>query len=160
MPYMIDGHNLIPKVHGLSLQRLDDEMELIKKLQTFARVRRQSLEVYFDKAAAGQAGTRSFGTVKAIFVPGSSSADAAIRDRLHKMGRKARSWKVVSSDRQVQAEARYCQAEIVTSEAFAIMLEDALIQSVKSPGENKGLTETEVDDWLKMFNQRPPEGEP
>ena len=34
MPTIIDGHNLIPKVRGLSLQRLDDELELIQKLQT------------------------------------------------------------------------------------------------------------------------------
>ncbi len=42
MPTIIDGHNLIPKVRGLSLQRLDDELELIQKLQTYCRVRRKS----------------------------------------------------------------------------------------------------------------------
>ncbi len=160
MAYIIDGHNLIPKVHGLSLQRLDDELELIKRLQTFARIRRQSLEVYFDKAAPGRAGTRNFGTVKAVFVAENSSADAAIRDRLHRMGRKARGWKVVSSDRQVQAEVRSCQAEVVSSDAFAVQLEDVLIQSVKSPGPNTGLTDAEVDDWLRMFNQPPPDEKP
>ena len=37
MPYLIDGHNLIPKVRGLSLQSMDDEMELVELLQEFCR---------------------------------------------------------------------------------------------------------------------------
>ena len=36
MPYLIDGHNLIPKL-GLRLESLDDEMELIAILQEFCR---------------------------------------------------------------------------------------------------------------------------
>ncbi len=154
MSYLIDGHNLIPKVRGLSLQRLDDEMELIQGLQIFARVRRQTLEVYFDKAAPGRAGSVSYGLVKAIFVHESSSADEAIRLRLQKLGRKAQNWKVVSSDRQVQANARYSHAEVIPSEEFAVMLEGAILQAVKNPPDQKGLSEAEVDDWLKMFDSR------
>ena len=29
MPYIIDGHNLIPKIPGIDLQDLDDEQKLI-----------------------------------------------------------------------------------------------------------------------------------
>ena len=50
MPYLIDGHNLIPKIPGLSLEMLDDEDRLIELLQEFARVRRQRIEVFFDQA--------------------------------------------------------------------------------------------------------------
>lgn len=157
MPYLVDGHNLIPKIRGLSLQRMDDEMELIQRLQIFCRVRRQSVEVYFDKAAPGRAGSFNYGMVKAVFVPLSSNADQAIRSRLQKLGRKARNWKVVSSDRQVQAEARYSQAEVIPSEEFAALMEGTLIQAVKSPGDQKGLSEEEVDEWLQMFDQKPPE---
>lgn len=151
MSYLIDGHNLIPKVRGLSLQRLDDEMELIQRLQIFSRLRRQTLEVYFDKAAPGRAGRVSYGLVKAIFVPESSSADEAIRIRLQKLKRNAQNWKVVSSDRQVQANARYSHAEVISSEEFAGMLESAILQAVKNPTDQKGLSDAEVDDWLKMF---------
>ena len=38
MPYLIDGHNLIPKVAGLSLKAVDDEMQLIELLQEFCRI--------------------------------------------------------------------------------------------------------------------------
>ena len=153
MPTIIDGHNLIPKVRGLSLQRLDDEMELIQRLQTYCRVRRKSVEVYFDKAAPGRQGARSFGAVKAHFVSASSNADTAIRQALHKLGKKARNWEVVSSDRQVQSEARAAGVKVVSSEEFAAQLDDALLQAVKGAGESQGLTADEVDHWLDVFNR-------
>ena len=153
MPTIIDGHNLIPKVRGLSLQRLDDELELIQKLQTYCRVRRKTIEVYFDRAAPGRQGTRSFGAVKAHFVAERSNADSAIRQALHKLGRKARNWEVVSSDRQVQAEARAAGAAVVASEEFAVQLEDALLQAVKGAGEAQDVSAEEVDRWLDEFNR-------
>ncbi len=67
MPYLIDGHNLIPKV-GLRLDSPDDEMELVAILQEFARLKRQQVEVYFDGAPIGYDGARSMGTVRAHFV--------------------------------------------------------------------------------------------
>jgi predicted RNA-binding protein with PIN domain len=153
MPTIIDGHNLIPKVRGLSLQRLDDEMELIQRLQTYCRVRRKTIEVYFDRGAPGRQGTRSFGAVKAHFVTERSNADSAIRQALHKLGRKARNWEVVSSDRQVQAEARAAGAVVIPSEEFAAQLEDTLLQAVKSGGESQDISPEEVDRWLDEFNE-------
>ena len=49
MAYMIDGHNLIPKL-GLRLDSLDDEEQLLALLQEFCRLRRAQVEVYFDGA--------------------------------------------------------------------------------------------------------------
>jgi hypothetical protein len=40
MPYLIDGHNLIPKL-GLRLDSMDDEQELIAILQEYARLERK-----------------------------------------------------------------------------------------------------------------------
>ena len=97
MPYLIDGHNLIPKLAGFSLSAMDDEMQLISLLQTFSRVRRQPVEVYFDRAPAGHAGVRRFGTITAHFVPSSRTADDAIRERLARLGADARNWRVVSA---------------------------------------------------------------
>ena len=53
MPYLIDGHNLIPKV-GLRLDSVDDELELIELLQAHGRRSRSLIEVFFDGAPAGQ----------------------------------------------------------------------------------------------------------
>ncbi|HSQ39873.1 MAG TPA: hypothetical protein VLM78_06910, partial [Anaerolineales bacterium] len=81
MPYLIDGHNLIPKL-GLRLDSMDDEMELTAILQEFCRLERKQVEVYFDGAPTPHAGTRKLGTVTAHFVPLGTTADDAIRRRL------------------------------------------------------------------------------
>ena len=77
MPYIIDGHNLIPKL-GLRLDSIDDELDLLARLQEFCRLRRTQVEVYFDGAPPGQASTRKAGVVTAHFVRQGSSADASI----------------------------------------------------------------------------------
>src|SRR5919106_2128085 len=117
MPYLIDGHNLIPKL-GLRLDSIDDEMELITVLQEFCRLERKQVEVFFDGAPTSQAGTRKRGTVTAHFVRLGATADNAIRIRLKKLGKDAKNWTVVSSDRQVQAEAHAAQADVLSSETF------------------------------------------
>src|SRR6185369_15023593 len=104
MPYLIDGHNLIPKM-GLRLDSMDDELELIAILQEFCRLERKQVEVYFDGAPTPQAGTRKYGVVTVHFVPVKSTADNAIRSRLKKMGKSAKNWTLVTSDRRVQLEA-------------------------------------------------------
>lgn len=124
MPYLIDGHNLVPKL-GLRLDSIDDEMELISILQEFCRLERRHVEVFFDGAPAPQAGTRNLGAVTAHFVRLGTTADDAVRNRLKKLGKGAKNWTVVSSDRQVQANARSVHAEVMSSDAFAGMLKQA-----------------------------------
>lgn len=149
MPYLIDGHNLIPKL-GLRLDSMDDEMELVTILQEFCRLERKKVEVYFDGAPAPHAGTRKLGTLTAHFVPLGTTADDAISKRLKKMGKSARNWSVVSSDRQVQAETRAVRAEVVSSDDFAKRLKQAR-NSVSKPASDRALSKQEVDDWLKIF---------
>jgi len=152
MPYLIDGHNLIPKL-GLRLDSVDDEMELIAILQEFCRIERRQVEVYFDGAPTPQAGTRKLGAVSAHFVRLGATADNAIRNRLKKLGRAAKNWIVVSSDRQVQAEAHAAHVEVLSSELFAKTLKQARNSAPKSTDERK-LSQKEVDDWLKLFEER------
>lgn len=153
MPYLIDGHNLIPKV-GLHLNSPDDEMELVAILKEFARLKRQQVEVYFDGAPIGQAGTRKLGTVRAHFVPLGQTADSAIRLRLKKMEKDAKNWIIVSSDHEVQSAARVVRAQIVTSEEFVKMLRAATNSAPKANTENKKLSAQEVDEWLKLFREK------
>jgi predicted RNA-binding protein with PIN domain len=152
MPYLIDGHNLIPKL-GLHLDSIDDELELIAILQEFCRLERRQVEVFFDGAPAAQAGTRKQGAVTAHFVRLGDTADNAIRNRLKKLGKSAKNWTVVSSDRQVQTESRAAHAEVVSSEAFAGMLKHAR-DSCPKPDRERKLSAKEVDDWLKLFEER------
>ncbi len=152
MPYLIDGHNLIPKI-GLRLDSIDDEMELITILQEFCRLEHKQVEVFFDGAPAAQAGTRKLGAVTAHFVRLGDTADNAIRKRLKTLGKSARNWTVVSSDRQVQTEAHAARAEVLSSDSFAASLRQARDSAPKSSHERK-LTQKEIDDWLKLFEER------
>lgn len=149
MPYLIDGHNLIPKL-GLRLDSPDDEMELVAILQEFARLSRHAAEVYFDGAPSGQARTEKFGAVTAHFVRLGATADSAIKSRLQKMGREARNWVVVSSDHQVQDAARAVHASVTSSDKFASLLRKARGTASKST-EGNSLSSEEVDEWLNLF---------
>ncbi|MBK9925897.1 MAG: NYN domain-containing protein [Anaerolineales bacterium] len=152
MPYLIDGHNLIPKL-GLRLDSPDDEMELVAILQEFCRIERKQVEVYFDGAPTPHAGTRKLGTVTAHFIPLGTTADDAIRRQLKKMGKRAKNLTVVSSDRQVGADAHAVQAEVISSETFAMLLRQAR-NSAPKPSEDRKLSKQEVEDWLKLFEAR------
>jgi predicted RNA-binding protein with PIN domain len=112
------------------------------------------VEVYFDGAPAGQAGTRGLGAVKAIFVRAGTTADAAIARRLKKLGRAAKNWTVVSSDRQVQAEARAARAEVLSSEEFARLLQQTPRTETGMPTRDRKISPAEVEEWLKIFGSK------
>jgi len=150
MPFLIDGHNLIPKL-GLRLDTPDDEMDLVRFLQDFARIKRQQVEVYFDGAPAGFAGVRKFGTVKAHFISRGRTADSAIRTRLNGMGKSAKNWTIVSSDWEVQGAAKAHQAIPVSSEEFANLLRATLATAPKNNREEKPISSNEVEEWLRIF---------
>ena len=156
MPFLVDGHNLIPKIPGLNLQALDDEEQLIKLLQEYCRRERKQVEVYFDNAPPGGVRGRNFGLVIARFVRQGSTADQAIRERLVRLGRLARNWTVVSSDQAVQSAARAAQARAMPSESFARMLVNALDEQKTDQGANEeaGLSQDELDEWLMLFGDQ------
>jgi predicted RNA-binding protein with PIN domain len=129
---------------------VDDELELVSILQEFCRVERRQAEVYFDGAPASHAGMRKLGNVTAHFVTQTSTADDAIRRRLNKMGKAAKNWTVVSSDRQVQANAHAAQTEILSSEEFAKTLKQVM-NSPRIAKSERALSESEVEEWMKLF---------
>jgi predicted RNA-binding protein with PIN domain len=152
MPYLIDGHNLIPKI-GLKLDEMDDELELVHILQEFARMKRQQIEVYFDGAPPASSGTRKLGAIKAHFVSLGTSADSAMRVRLNNMGKSAKNWIVVSSDREVQSAAKVNEAKFISSEEFVKLLREVLSAANKKNREEKSISTKEVDEWLKVFGE-------
>ena len=155
MPYLIDGHNLIPKL-GLRLDDLDDELDLVTRLQEFCRLsRRGNVEVFFDNALPGGMAQKKIGQVTAHFVRRPMIADEAIRLRLAKLGRAARNWSVVSSDHRVQDEARRHGAKVVSSEEFARTVMETLREGPPAsvPGDKK-MSERELEEWTKLFENK------
>jgi len=152
MPYIIDGHNLIPKVSGLSLQDMDDEIQLVKLLQEFCRISQKRVEVYFDNAPPGSFGTRTYGCVVAHFIRQGKTADQAIQEKLKRLGGEARNWTVVSSDREVQVNARAAHAKTLRSEFFSQQMSGILTEKPHDLSEQEAeLSSQEVEDWMNVF---------
>lgn len=152
MHFLVDGHNLIPKIPGLSLRDLEDERRLIRMLQEYCRLSRNSAEVYFDQAAPGSVRIQQYGTIKAHFIQSGITADQAIIARLQRLGKAAANWTVISSDRRVQVEARALRARVMTSENFARRMLKQLEDSSNEEVRNVFLKEQELSEWLKVFD--------
>ncbi len=155
MTLLIDGHNLIPHIPGISLEDPDDEGQLIKLLQEYCRLRRKSVEVFFDRAPAGRAGIKRYGQVRVQFVRSGVTADEAIMARLKKLGKRAKNAVVVSSDRQVRQAARAVHAEVITSQAFAAEWQRLTEEAPQLDPRNRTLSEEEVAHWENLFKGGP-----
>jgi predicted RNA-binding protein with PIN domain len=161
MNYIIDGHNLISKIEGLSLSMPDDEKRLIELLNLFGQQNRGRVEVYFDGAPFGQAGVRNYGRVRAHFVRKRLTADDAIRMRLSDIGQAAMNWVVVSSDHSVQSAAHEVHAKVMSAEEFVSHMQASLLLARPRKPENiteqptsGALSEAEVKEWLAIFTER------
>ena len=153
MQYIIDGHNLIPKIPGLNLSDPEDEKALIDLLVPFLRMTRSRAKVFFDRAADGRSGERNFGLVKATFVPSGQSADQAIIAYIHKLGGEARNHSLVTSDRMIHAAAHARYVPVIRSEDFADKLMQKLAENPETDPALDGLSIGEVEEWEALFNQ-------
>ncbi len=153
MPYLVDGHNLIPKLPGLDLKAIDDELTLIRWLGSFSQARQKDVEVFFDQAPPGYPAAKKYGRVRAHFVRQGRTADEAIEDRLQSLKGSAANYIVISSDRRVQAAARAVRARVQSSEEFAReLLKTGLGEGSLEPGEPK-LTSDQVAEWEAIFKR-------
>jgi len=156
MTYIIDGHNLIPKIPGLGLEQVDDEIQLIELLGRFAGRVSKNVAVFFDNAPPGFSGTRRYGRVSAHFTRQGRTADEAIRGYLNKQVKGAKQFILVSSDQSLQAAARYARAHVISSEDFAHELLTVL--ETKSPPvesyKEAKPSEAEIAEWLQVFKDR------
>jgi predicted RNA-binding protein with PIN domain len=155
MPYLVDGHNLIPHIPGLSLQDPDDEARLLAWLQSFGAKTRRRITVYFDRRAPGTAGELRHGPVTAHFVSSPGTADDAIRKHLLRLNRQAHNWTVVSSDGEVRRSAERSGAHWLSAQAFAERLAAITTDAQQEPPA-RPLTPDEVAEWEAAFSRRKP----
>jgi hypothetical protein len=153
LPYMIDGHNLIPHIPGLSLSNLDDEKALVAYLQVFCRVKRRKVEVFFDGAEPGYSGNRHHGTVVAHYIRRGIPADLAMIDLMKKIGRSASNWTIVSSDHLIQTEARSMHFRCVNSNDFAQEIIELQSENPATSLSRDDLTSggKDIEEWLEIF---------
>jgi predicted RNA-binding protein with PIN domain len=153
MRYLIDGHNLIPKIKNLSLHDMDDEEKLIALLNRFSTKARAQVEVYFDKAPIDSARSIKIGAIKVHFIRTGSSADAAMIERIKQMGTSPQGITVVSSDHAIQNAALRMKIKVVTSEEFSVSIEEKLARAEGAGDQEVSLSEDEISEWLRLFGK-------
>ncbi len=150
--FVIDGHNLIPKVPGIRLQDVEDENRLIEMINEYCRLSRSQVDLFFDGAPLpGQPGKKT-GLVHPHFVRKGYSADDAIIEYVKKNQNPGNLLTVVSSDYRVATAARNAGCEVVTSETFAAEMR-RVFSSPRATQElrDKKLSDSEVASWLEEF---------
>lgn len=154
MTYLIDGHNLIPRLPGMSLDQLDDEQELINLLAIFSARTGRQVEVYFDQGQVYSQRDYQRNRVHVHFVRKPMIADTAIISRLLGIGKAARNYTVVSGDHEIQTRARRLGAAILSSAEFAKHL------LANSGSGEKGSSDTQtqkekddIQEWLELFSK-------
>jgi predicted RNA-binding protein with PIN domain len=153
MPYLIDGHNLIGRMRGISLEGPDDEAQLVARLRAYCSRVATSATVYFDGAVIAATREPARAGVTARFVAPPQTADAAIRRHLERLGREAPNWTVVSSDAAVADSARRRRARVETSEAFARRLDDAASSSGGQEKPQNPPGPDEIAAWEAAFKK-------
>jgi hypothetical protein len=151
--FVIDGHNLIPKVSGIRLSDPEDENRLIEMLNEYCRLSRTQVEVFFDGAPAPGKPIKKSGSVHVHFIRMGLTADDAIITYVRDHHRPESLLTVVSSDHRVQNSIKSLRAESMSSESFYAEMQRVFSspQAARKQKE-KQLTETEVQQWLEEFN--------
>lgn len=152
--FVIDGHNLIPKVPGIRLQDVEDENRLIEMINEFCRLSRSQVELFFDGAPLPGQPAKKTGLVHPHFVRKGLSADDAISEYVRMHQNPGNLLIVVSSDHRVTAAAKRAGCEVLTSETFAAEMR-RVFSSPRATQElrEKPLSDSEVAGWLEEFQK-------
>lgn len=157
MTYLIDGHNLIGKLPDIPLDDPNDEALLVQKLTSFTAKTRRKCIVIFDHGLPGGKSRMSTRSVTVIFAPHTSNADRLMIARISG-AQNPKEWTVVSSDNAVLDAAKRRKMETLKSSAFALLLQRP--PKTEKPGLDVApdvrLSASEVDEWLKLFNDKNP----
>jgi predicted RNA-binding protein with PIN domain len=163
MHYLIDGHNLIATLPGISLQDPDDEIKLILLLRSWAVARRKrEVTVIFDGGLPGGYRQRlSSSRIQVVFASEGRTADSLLIGRINDVANPPE-YTLVSSDRAVQAAAASRKMAFLSSDEFAKMLAEAEAppKPKVQPADEPVLSSDEMAEWLELFGPEPELKEP
>ncbi len=154
MPFLIDGHNLIGQMLGMSLADPDDEQQLIEQLRAYlVRVHKKGV-VVFDKGLPGGGGKWSNTVLEVRFAPAPKTADDVIKDRLARE-KNPRGLVVVSGDRELIDAAQRAGAAVRLPSKF--IHDMTATASAQTPSAKEvGLSADEVAAWEQTFRAGKP----
>lgn len=176
MPILIDGHNLIGHLPGISLADQDDEAQLVMLLRRYAaRKRSRRIIVVFDHGVYGHPHNLNGYGVQCHFAINPKDADKEMVRRMRAIQQPDKhDWQVVTSDRAVAHVAHTRGITVVASDVFADRLlhppspHDAhstyaprkkkpteasrkLQESLIAKKASAPLSEKEIEEWLRLF---------
>jgi predicted RNA-binding protein with PIN domain len=154
MHYLIDGHNLIAKMPGISLDDPNDEAKLVIRLKSWsAGSKRRRITVVFDSGLpGGQSRALSSGSVKVLFASTGSSADAILIGRIRKVQNPAE-YTLVTSDRAVIKAAQARNMPRISAESFAAQIQTSNKSAKAESDLAPVLSAEEVEEWLQLFKE-------
>jgi len=153
VPFLIDGHNLIGQIPGMSLADPHDEARLVERLKSYMARHSKRCVVVFDAGLPGGPSRQlSTSSVQVIFAHGGTTADAILLERIREI-KDPGSWTVISADRAITEAARRRRMRIIPPAEFAQGLEGPYVPDDDNP--NPRLTPDEIDEWLRMFGGEP-----
>lgn len=154
MPFLIDGHNLIAQMEEISLDDPEDEVLLMSRLHSFCLRTGKRVTVYFDRRSPGSSDPPLLAGLSVHFMSPPQTADQAIERHLQRLGREARNWTVVSSDREVRAAAQQSGAQSLSSRDFAQALRGEVRRSAPSEKPRPPISDEEIARWERLFRRR------
>ncbi|RKY62555.1 MAG: hypothetical protein DRP95_01305 [Candidatus Latescibacterota bacterium] len=145
---LIDGHNLIGRLPGLSLEDPDDEEKLLRLLSRYRGRMKGRIFVAFDPGVGVGPSLRSIGGIQVAYARNGSTADSLILERISRM-RNPQEALVISSDRGLGAQARALGARVMSAEEFA----EKFLTSPQKPPPEKPDGPVDVEEWLEIFGE-------
>jgi len=147
MPYIIDGHNLIGHLSGISLSDMDDEQLLLSMLEVYFKGIRKKAFVYFDQGSIF--GNRDFNSafLEVKFVRFPKTADQAIIEKLKSLKGNAKNFHIVSSDNWVINNSQKLGAKVISSEFFG----RKIIEKNRIAKKKNTTNDDNVEYWLNIF---------
>src|SRR5690606_7609233 len=159
MHFVIDGHNLIAKMPGISLSDPDDEAQLILRLRRWVAANpKRRVTVYFDGGLpGGRAPHLSATRLEVVFASSGQPADDLLLRHLRRI-KNPPEYTLVTSDRKIVAAAEKRRVTVLLSEDFAPELAEDATAAPPPPREvveKPLLSEAEVAAWMELFGPEP-----
>jgi uncharacterized protein len=153
MPYLIDGHNVIGQMPGLSLEDPDDEAKLILIVRRWCSQERRKVTLIFDGGLPGGKSSLSSSDVSVVFASdrhttGDDLLLNRIRDEKNPNG-----LIVVTSDQRIVKAAKLRRMTVLSSQEFGQTLAkvgQAQAKAAKETAPNAA----EIAEWEKLFSKK------
>lgn len=147
LSYIIDGNNLIGKIHSLmNLQKKDKQAsreKLLHLLDRYFESKKANVTLHLDGYQS-----EKINSIKVkIFYSDSSPADDLIKNQISK-SKSTRSTILITSDSNLQQFAKVCSVSIISSENFS---KELLKNNLSNDEESKIKQINNIDDFKKLF---------